>query len=117
MHYQEFIKWANDDAIRQIMVTTPVAEKLLELHLEEMQKAMQPPTPPPEAPKISLALQGIDLQDPQVRQMFDRAEGFGPPPAPTPKPESVPQGGAKAMANSNQNAAPVGNTPQPAVGV
>lgn len=128
VHFQEFIKWANDDAVRQLMATIPLAEKLLDMHLQEIQQAMQPPPAPPDPPKISLALAGADLADPQVRQMFDMAEGFAPPaPKPQPAPSAGPtpnpgggtpkKGGAgSAMRNSNANSAAAGNTNQPEPG-
>ena len=66
--------------------------------------------------RTSLALQGADLADPQVRQAFDRSQQLpppGPPSASPPGHESPPGGAGRAMANSAQNSAPIGNTPQP----
>ncbi len=77
---------------------------------------------PPEKPKISFAFNGADLNDPQVRQVFDMAEAIPfqptmPHVAAPAQPAKGPangeaQGGGRAMKNSNDNSAPVGNKPQ-----
>ncbi len=46
IHLQEFLKWANDDHIRELLATTPISEKLLEVHLMEIQAAIPPPPMP-----------------------------------------------------------------------
>lgn len=40
IHRQEFMKWANSDAIRELVQTNPQAEGLLEAHLMEMEIAL-----------------------------------------------------------------------------
>jgi hypothetical protein len=54
IHKQEFLKWANSDQILELVGQFPFVEKLLEMHLGEMdlaiQQAMIAATPPP-APK------------------------------------------------------------------
>ena len=54
IHLQEFLKWANDDAIRQLMVQNPVVEQLLRMHMQEIVAAMPVQTelaPPPPTPQ------------------------------------------------------------------
>ena len=43
IHMQEFIKWANDDHVRELIKTQPAVKKLLELHMADMSAAMAPP--------------------------------------------------------------------------
>jgi hypothetical protein len=53
------------------------------------------------------------MQDPEVRQYFEKTTGVSPTPVPAKKPEPKPSGGAgQAMGNSNDNSAPAGNTAQ-----
>ncbi len=126
IHLQEFLKWANDDHIRELMTTQPIVVTLLTQHMQEIQAAMPVPQQPAEKPKVSFAFSGADLTDPQVRQAFDEAAGVmgptgSPKPIPNqaPKPEpskpggDKPQGAGKAMENSNNNSAPAGNKAQP----
>jgi hypothetical protein len=126
VHLQEFLKWANDDAIRGLLTSAPMTQKLLELHLQEIQAAMPQPVAPVEKPKISFAFTGADLVDAQVRQAFDEAVGeIAPQPGETKPPISAPPSGvnrppppqaagaSRAMKNSNDNSAPAGNKAQP----
>lgn len=76
IHLREFLKWANGDTIRQLMMTNPALVPLLEQHLLAIRQAM-PPLPPSPA-KVTYALTGPDLADPQVRQGYDRAAGLPP---------------------------------------
>lgn len=46
IHLQEFLKWANDDHIRDLMVQVPVVEGLIRLHMQEIIAAMPQPTEP-----------------------------------------------------------------------
>ncbi len=46
IHLQEFLKWANDDHIRDLMATNPAVEQLLRMHMQEIIAAMSPPTEP-----------------------------------------------------------------------
>lgn len=118
IHRLELVKWAVSDPMLELFVDVPAAEYFVGRYLGQLDGAISEALkPPPEPMKTSLALQGMDLQDPQVRLAFDRAQQLPPPPAaaaaaggsPTPA-----QGAARTMANSNQSSAPVGNTPQPA---
>jgi hypothetical protein len=43
IHLQEFLKWANDDHIRELIGTTPIVAKMLEIHMQDMTMAMAPP--------------------------------------------------------------------------
>lgn len=79
IHMQEFIKWANDDRVRDLLKADPLVQKILTMHHQEMQAVLAPPMP-------------------------------------VPGPGGAPGGGAVGMANSNQNSAPAGNTPQPVQG-
>jgi hypothetical protein len=50
IHLQEFLKWANDDHIRELIVAQPIVAKLLEIHMQEITAAMPqmgPGGPPP----------------------------------------------------------------------
>jgi hypothetical protein len=47
IHLQEFLKWANDDHIRELMQKTPVVEGLLRMHMQEIIAAMPPPVSAP----------------------------------------------------------------------
>jgi hypothetical protein len=49
IHMQEFLKWANDDHIRELRKTTPVVVQLLKMHLQEIQGALALLLPPPGA--------------------------------------------------------------------
>ncbi len=73
IHMQEFLKWANDDNVRELMATNPIVEKLLVQHQNDIAAAIRPPVQPVDAPKITFAFGGADLADPQVRQAFDQA--------------------------------------------
>lgn len=79
IHMQEFLKWANDDHIRELSKTVPITVEMLKLHMQEIQAAL------------------------------------APPPGMLPAPPPSAQGAGRAMANSNKNSAPVGNTRQPAL--
>lgn len=50
IHLQEFLKWANDDHIRELMVTNAAVEGFLRMHMQEIIAAMPQPTEPPPAP-------------------------------------------------------------------
>jgi len=50
IHLQEFMKWANDDNIRDLMTKNPMVEQFLRMHMQEIIAAMPAPTevaPPP----------------------------------------------------------------------
>lgn len=79
IHMQEFVKWANDDRVREILAANSAVKPILVTHHQEIQTALMPPMP-------------------------------------APGPGGAPGGGAQGMANSNQNSAPAGNTPQPMQG-
>jgi len=46
IHMQEFLKWANDDHIRELLKTNPVVEQFLMLHMQEIAMAMPQPVDP-----------------------------------------------------------------------
>ena len=120
VHMQEFLKWANDDHVRDLLTQTPMTQKLLEIHMQEISAAMPQPPQPIEKPKVSFAFTAVDLADSEVRQAFEEATGVtAPQKPPTPNaPAAVaggkePAGAGRAMKNSNDNSAPAGNKPQP----
>ncbi len=47
IHMQEFLKWANDDHIRELIAQLPIVENMLELHMQDMQGALAALMPPP----------------------------------------------------------------------
>jgi hypothetical protein len=90
IHHQEFLKWANGDTIRQLVLEQPSMAALLTQHLLEIQQAMgeqvqfqmglqAPPPGPPAPPPPPGAL----------------------PPHTSPAPAAAMQGGGRAMLNSN----------------
>src|ERR1035437_8966078 len=111
IHLQEFLKWANDDHVRDLIKTVQAAGQFLTQHLQEIQAAIPKPIDPKYGPKVNFNYDAAALADPQVREVFDKAENItsappvGAPGAPPPpKPPSPPaQGSGRAMANSNQN--------------
>lgn len=47
IHLQEFLKWANDDRVRELLAKVPAAEEFLKLHMAEIvQNLPQPPALP-----------------------------------------------------------------------
>ena len=50
IHLQEFLKWANDDHVRELMVKIPVVESILRMHMQEIIAAMPAPVEAPGAP-------------------------------------------------------------------
>jgi hypothetical protein len=116
VHRNELVKWAVSDPMVEVFAQKPEAEYFVGRYLAQLEgKISEAQKQPPEPMKTSLALNGMDLNDPQVRMAFDRAQQL-PPPQPasaTGGAATPPQGAAKAMENSNQNSAPVGNQPQP----
>lgn len=107
IHRQEFLKWCNSDRAVDLFAKYPQAEGFAAAHLAEIGIAIQQraagmldpggmaaePPPPPMAAAPGPAGPG--------------APAGGPP-------ETHPSVGAgRAMVNSLQNSAPVGNTPQP----
>jgi hypothetical protein len=117
IHRIELVKWAVSDTMLELFAKMPPAEYFVGKYLAELEgKISEQQAPPPERMRTSIALNGQDLQDPQVRVAFDRAQQLPPPSAPSSEHNATiqPPGGAgKAMGNSNQNSAPVGNTAQP----
>src|ERR1035437_2013181 len=111
VHLQEFMKWANDDHVRDLLTKQPAAQQFLTQHLQEIQAAIPKPIDPKYGPKVNYTFDATALGDPQVRELFDKVENItsappvGAPGAPPPpKPPSPPaQGSGRAMANSNQN--------------
>jgi len=120
VHRTELVKWAVSEDTIQLFRTLPIAKYFVGKYLGELEsKVAEMQQQPPEPIKTTVSLKGEDLAvDPQVRQAWDRSQQLSAPAAPAQGPAAEPpQGAAKAMANSAQNSAPVGNTPQPAVGV
>lgn len=117
IHRIELVKWAVSELMIELFASMPEAEYFVGRYLAQLEgKLSEAAQPPPERMRTSLALNGQDLSDPQVRVAFDRSQQLPPPAAPSTPPAgapSPPQGAARAAANSNQNSAPVGNTPQP----
>lgn len=87
VHWIEHVKWLNTDKMREILGKTPELEQIVMMNLQELQMAMNPMglpgAPAPGTP-------GQPTQGP-------------PPPAP--------QGGAKAMSNSNKHSGSTGSVP------
>jgi hypothetical protein len=116
IHRNELVKWAVSDPMVEVFTEKPQAEYFVARYLSQLDgKIAESQQPPPERMRTSLALQGQDLQDPQVRIAFDRAQQLPPPGPPSGAEGSPAEGAAKALQNSNQNSAPVGNTAQPAM--
>ena len=121
IHMQEFLKWANGDAIRQLLQTAPFITQLLTLHQQQIGQNMPEPKAEPESPKLSstFSFSGPDLANPVVLAAFEAAAGVPPntpnkpvKPEPKPAPGGGGVGGGKAMSNSNSNSAPAGNKGQ-----
>lgn len=115
IHRIELVKWAVSDDVVELCAQIPPAEYFIGKYLHDLeQRIATQQQPPPERLRTSMALTGADLVDPEVREVFERSQELPPPPAPsTAGPDKPPQGAALAARNSNQNSAPVGNTPQP----
>jgi hypothetical protein len=117
IHRIELLKWAVSDAMSELFSELPPAEYFVGKYLKDLEdRISQQQQPPPERMRTSITLNGQDLGDPQVREAFDRAQQLpppGPPSADNAGPPKPPQGASLGMRNSNQNSAPVGNTPQP----
>jgi hypothetical protein len=116
IHRNELVKWAVSDEAIELFKSMPAARYFVGKYLGELDRKLTAAmTPPPEKPKVSYSFGAQDMQiDPSVRDVFLKAEDMpvpatgSAPTGPTPG-----QGAATAMANSNQNSAPVGNTAQP----
>ncbi len=122
VHRVELVKWAVSEDTIQLFRMVPSAKYFVGKYLGELEsKLMQMMREPPEPIKTIVSLKGPDLTaDPQVRQAWDYAQRLPPPAAAAPgpaAPNTAPQGAALALPNSAQNSAPIGSTPQPAVGV
>lgn len=116
VHRIELVKWAVSDEATELFQKLPAAEFFVGKYLGELEtKIANANQPPPEPIKTIMAFKGEDLAlDPQVREAFDRSQALQPPGPPSQSGDATPpQGAGRAMANSNQNSAPVGNTPQP----
>ncbi len=62
IHLQEFLKWANGDKIRDLLVQNPAVEGLLRQHMQEIVQAMPaPPAPPAPAGGGAPAPQGSGM--------------------------------------------------------
>jgi len=116
IHRIELVKWAVSDVMLDLFRELPPAEYFVGKYLKDLEdRIAQQQQAPPERLRTSITLNGQDLGDPQVREAFDRAQQLPPPGPPSADqgPPKPPQGAAMAARNSNQNSAPVGNTPQP----
>jgi hypothetical protein len=129
VHRTEFLKWANDDSIRQLIAEQPIAIDLLTQHLQEISAAMPKPEAEPDAPKLSstFSFSGPDLANPVVLAAFEAAANVPPgtenkPVKPEPKtppgggPGGKGGGSGEGMKNSNSNSGPAGNKPQKPAG-
>ena len=76
IHLREFLKWANADTIRQLITDNPALVQVLEQHLLAIRQNMPPP--PPQPARVTYAMTGPDLADPQVREGYDRAAALPP---------------------------------------
>lgn len=102
IHRQEFLKWCNSDRAMELFAKFPEAEGFASSHLVEI---------------------GIAIGQRAMGQLDPGGFATVAPPAPVPAGAPgtgaaelpAPGGAGRAMANSNQNSAPVGNTPQPAM--
>ena len=56
VHWLERIKWLNNDKMREIMITQPGVEQVINLHLQQLQMIMAPP--PQVDPKTGKPIQG-----------------------------------------------------------
>jgi len=115
IHRVELVKWSVSDEAIDLFKRFPPARYFVGKYLGELDsKLAQAAAPPPEQPKVSYSFGAEDMAaDPAVRDVFLQAQNL---PLPTPAAAGAgtpPQGAALAMHNSNQNSAPVGNTPQP----
>src|SRR5882672_3748853 len=115
IHRIELVKWAVSDLMIELFASLREAEYFVGRYLAQLEgRIAEKQKQPPEPIKTSIALNGQDLNDPQVRVAFDRAQQLPPPASPTAVGEPTPpQGAGMAARNSNQNSAPVGNTAQP----
>ncbi len=84
IHRQEFLKWANDDTIRELMAKVPAVKKFLQMHLAAIESAIAALNPPPEMAPI------------QTKDMGQAGPGGAP--------AAAPSGAGAAMHNANQNA-------------
>jgi hypothetical protein len=128
VHLNQFIKWTNDDAVDALLVQPQKGQlvtQLLTAHMQQIQQNM--PQAPAEPPKVNFSFSEDAMQDPEVRQYFEKTTGVTPSPVPEKKPEvksggtgqpgEKPAGAGRAMKNSNDNSAPVGNKAQPEPGL
>ena len=116
IHRIELVKWAVSDEAIELFKTIPSARYFVGKYLGELdQKIAKASTPPPEKPKISYSFGSEDMAaDSAIAEAFYEAADVAPPASRTATPiPGAPQGAGRAMANSNQNSAPVGNQPQP----
>jgi hypothetical protein len=85
IHHREFLKWANSDNIRALLLKQPQMAQMLTLHLQEI-TAAQPPAQA-EPAKIQFSFQGADVAgDADVRKLFEREVGLPPTPVTAPEP-------------------------------
>jgi len=119
VHRQELIKWACSDKIRRLIAEKPAAEGLIDAYLLQIDLAIM--TKQAGALDVGREM----LMPPSAGGPSAGPGGPGSPTSPAgfPKgqtpgqvPPNQPAGSARAMANSNQNSAPAGNTPQPEPG-
>ena len=116
IHRVELVKWAVSDEAIELFKVIPKARYFVGQYLGEMDaKIAKASAVPPERPKISFSFGAEDMAaDQGVAEVFYTAADVAPPATRTAAPGATPpQGAGRAMANSNQNSAPVGNQPQP----
>jgi hypothetical protein len=109
VHRTEFLKWANSDRIRRLLADKPEAAGLLDAYLMQVDLAIM-------VKQMGAIDVGKEMLTPQALGGQPGAPG-APGTAGAPKGQEPGQGAGMAMANSNQNSAPGGNSPQPESGV
>jgi len=118
IHRTELVKWAVSDEAIELFKELPQARFFVGQYLGQLDaKIAAATTPPPEKAKISYSFGSEDMAaDPAIRENFLATADIPPPATRTTAGEQPPaQGAARAMSNSNQNSAPVGNQAQPAM--
>lgn len=94
IHYGERIKWLNTDEMKELLMTNPMLEPEIMMHLQMLQMLAAPPV------QVGPDGQPIPGAAPPSPMM-----GGGPPaPSPSGAPPGGGGGGGRAMQNSNRNA-------------
>ena len=110
IHWIEHVKWLNSDRMRELLAKNPNIEPIITSILQQLQILINPPPPPPQVGPDGKLIQ--PPQGPPHAPLGGSPQGSKPP---------QPQGGARAMVNSNQNSGstksvPHGNVASPNAG-